>query len=162
MGVVALFATGTSLSNYMRSGRSVSDLRLEFTYLQLIDDDNPRAVVHFSLNNDSPLPVGIERFIATIYLNEERVGSNASQYVGTDPDVDPDLHQKVTIIHETLDPEQHLDLNFTLYIYSAQMEIVRRARRSGSMSWTATAGVFVTPPYSREVRPVGLSASLEE
>ena len=162
MGLVALFAIGTSISNYMRSGRSVSDLHLEFTKLQLIDDGNPRAVVRFKLNNDSPLPVGIERFIVTLYVNEERVSSNASQFVGTDPNADPDLHQKVTIIHKTLDPEYHLDLEFTLYIYSAQMEIVRRAQHSGSMSWTATAGVFVTPPYAREVKPVGLRATLEE
>ena len=162
MGLAALFAIGTSVSNYMRSGRSVSDLHLEFTNLQLIDDDNPRAVVRFKLNNDSPLPVGIERFVVTLYLNEKRVGSNASQYVGTDPDTDPDIHRKVTILHKTLDAEHHLDLEFTLYIYSTRMEIVRRAQLSDSMSWTATAGIFVTPPYAREVRPVSLRASLEE
>jgi len=172
-GLVALFAIGVSMSNYtnyIRSVESVHGLRLEMTSLQVIDDTNPRAVIRFRLHNRSPLTIEIEDYHFNLYLNGERVGTSMSSYMGTDPNVSQAAYRKATNINQALDPDQHLDLEFTLYIYSAQMEIVRRAQRtvldtvqcSDSMSWSTNANFRVILPYAPEWDWVGLSAEFEE
>lgn len=162
MGLVASFALGTDVSNYIRSNKSARGLSLQITSLQVIDDDNPRALIHFRLRNDSPLAIKIERSSFDLYLNGERVGTSYSTYLGTDPDVNPAIYRVAANINQVLAPGQTLDLEFTLYIYSLQMEIVRQAQRSGSMSWQANARFTAFLPYSREKNRIRLSARFEE
>ena len=162
MGLVALFAIGMSVSSYVHSIKSAYGLRLEITSLQLIDDNNPRAVIRFRLHNPSPLAVKIERYNFFLYLNGERVGTSISTYIGTDPNVDPAVYRKAASINQLLYPYQHLNLEFTLYIYSAQMEIFRRAQHSDSMSWSTNATFHVILPYAHEEDSVRLSARFEE
>ena len=58
--------------------------------------------------------------------------------------------------------DQGLDMEFTLYIYPTQMEIVRQAQRAGSMSWYASAEFTTRLPYSREENEIRLGADFEE
>ena len=162
MGLVALVAIGASASNYMGSARTARGLRLEITNLQVIDDDNPRAVIHFKLHNRSPLEVGIERYNATIYLNGELVATSMSLYTGTDPTVSPSVYRKAVTIDQVLGADQDLDLELVLYIYAAQIETVRQAQRSGTMSWSTRANFRLILPYAREEDWVELSATFEE
>jgi len=162
MALTSLFALGTDVSNYTRSITSARGLSLEITSLQVIDDDNPRALIHFRVRNNSPLEVKIERYNFEIYLNEERVGSSYSTYLGMDPSVDPEAHREATYVNQVLAPGRNLGLEFTIYIYSAQMEIIRQAQRSGSMSWYASAKFTMVLPYSREENWVRLRARFEE
>ena len=162
MGLIALVAIVASGSNYVHSIKSMGGLRLEITSLQLIDDDNPRAVICFRLHNPSPLAVKIERYDFFLYLNGERMGSSLSTYMGTDPNINRAAYKKALHIGQVLAPYQQLDLEFTLYIYSAQMEIFRRAQHSDSMSWSTDVTFHVIPPYAHEEDSVRLSASFEE
>ena len=162
MGLVAVFAIGASVSNYINSAESVRGLHLEITSLRIIDDDNPRAIIRFRLHNRSPLAMEIERYNFNLTLNGQQVGTSISAYIGADPAVDSDVYRKARSINQTLEPQNHLDLAFPLYIHSSRMEIIRRAQRAGSMSWSVTASIYGTPPHARELDVVRLTVSYEE
>lgn len=162
MALVSLLALGTDVSNYIRSIASARGLSLEITSLQVTDDNNPRALIRFRVRNDSPLEVKVERYEFELYVNGERVGSSYSTYLGTDADVDPKAHRETVYINQALAPGRNLHLEFTVYIYSAQMESVRRAQRSGSTFWYASAKFTAVLPYSQEEDLIKLHARFEE
>jgi hypothetical protein len=166
MGLVALVAIGVTLFNYTRYVGSIESVRgnlsLEITSLQLVADTNPRVVIRFKLFNRSPQAVEIESYSFALDLNGERVGTSHSSFLGTDPDVDPELYRKATRIEQDLEPDQQLDLEFTLYVYSAEMEVVRREQGSAVKSWLADANFRVMVPYAPESESFGLSANFEE
>ena len=163
MGLVAALVLGTDVSNYIRSVKGARGLNLEITGLQVIDDDNPRAYIRFRVQNDSPLDIDIDRYRFELFLNGERISGSFSMYLGTDPDaVDVDARWESLNINQILSPGQGLDLEFTLYIYPTQMEIVRQAQRSGSMSWLASAKFTTMLPYSRQENLLELRAGFEE
>ena len=163
MGLVAALVLGRDVSNYIRSVKGARGLNLEITGLQVIDDDNPRAHIRFRVQNDSPLEIEIERYRFELFLNGERVSGSYSMYLGADPDaVDVDARRASANISQVLTPGQGLDLDFTLYIYPTQMEIVRQAQRAGSMSWRASAKFTTMLPYSRQENEIELRAGFEE
>ena len=161
MALLALFALITDTSNYIRSVKSVRGLSLDITNLQVIDDDNPRARIRFRVRNDSPLKIEVESYAFELYLNEERVGSSYSTYLGTDPNIDPKAYRQTTHVNQILAPGSSLDLEFTLYVYSVQMESVRNAQRSGSMSWRASASFSAILPYAHKENVIKLLARFE-
>ncbi len=163
MALAATFALGTDVSNYIRSVKGARGLNLEITDLQVIDDENPRAHIRFRVQNGSPLEIEIERYRFELFLNGERISGSFSMYLGTDPDgVDVDARWESLSINQILTPGQGLDLEFTMYIYPTQMEIVRQAQRAGSMTWRASAEFTTMLPYSREENFIKLRAGFEE
>jgi hypothetical protein len=162
MALISLFALATDVSNYIASLESARGLSLEIASLEIIDDDNPRAVIRFRVRNDSPLGVELERYFFNVYLNGELISASYSTYSGTDPNVNLAARQQAHNINRILDPRQDLLLEFTVYIYSAQMDIVRRAQRSGSMSWRVIANFTVYLPHSHEADFLRLQAWYEE
>ena len=137
-------------------------MRLEIASLEVIDDDNPRAVIRFRVRNDSPLEVELERYFFDLYLNKELIGTSYSMYSGTDPAVSRAARQQAQSIKQVLGPRQDLMLEFTVYIYSAQMDIVRRVQRSGAMSWHVMANFTTYLPHSHEADFLRLRAWYEE
>ncbi len=165
LGLVALIAIAASMyrfTNYIRSAEAVRDLELEIVSLQTVDDANPRVDIHFRLHNRSSLELSFHNYIFALFLNGERVSSSSSTYVGTDPNTDPNIYKKATKINKVLGPGQLLDLRFTLYIFSAPMDIVRRAQLSDSLSWSIDASFEATLPYAAKVDLIPLSAGFEE
>jgi hypothetical protein len=162
IGLVALIALARDVSNYVNSMKSALGLELEIVELSVIDDDNPRAYMRFRLKNDSPLEITVERYVFDLYVNGQRVGTSFSTYRGTDPSVDPQIYSEAAAINQTLDSGGSLDLEFTLYIYSAQMEIIRRVQGSGPMAWHVRSKFTTLLPYSHEKDFVFLTATLEE
>ncbi len=162
MGVLALFALVENVAGYISSVESARGLSLEIADLQFIDDDNPRVHISFTVRNESPLGIRIERYHFRLFLNQERVGSSYSKYLGTDPGIDDEAHRRANTIEQVLASGGSLDLEFTAYIYSAQMDVVRRAQRSGVMSWYAMADFRVILPYARDETMLRLPAGLEE
>ncbi len=163
LGLVAALILGRDVFNYVRSTKGARGLNLEITDLQLIDDENPRAHVRFRVQNDSPLEIDIDRYRFEFFLNGERISGSFSMYLGTDPDgVDLDARWESLSINQVLSPGQGFDLEFTMYIYPTQLEIVRQAQRAGSMSWRASAEFTTMLPYSREENFIELRAGFEE
>lgn len=163
LGVMALVFTSVSVSNYVTSAQSRHELQLEMTDLQIIDDDDPRAIIHQKLRNLSPLPMQVERYSFFLYLNDEFVGTSYSVYVGTDPDRDPLFYREGRTIQQTLDPQSNLDLDFTLFIYPVQMDVIRQAQDSGgTMTWSIRSDFRVYLPYTHDDNMVRLYATLEE
>jgi len=162
MALISLLALGTDVSKYIRSTKGARGLSLEITSLKLIDDDNPRTLIRFRVRNDSPLQIRIERYSFVLYLNGKSVGSSYSMYLGTDSDVDPAAHRAAQEINQVLAPERALDLEFTVYIHSTQMEIVRQAQRSGPMSWYTSSDLNIFLPHAREKSFLKLRAGFEE
>ncbi|MCP4540366.1 MAG: hypothetical protein GY832_24780 [Chloroflexi bacterium] len=162
MGTVAVFALIMDVSNYIRSFESASGLALEITGFEIIDDDNPRALARFRLKNGSALDIGVERYLFELYLNGQRIGSSYSQYLGTDPNMDPKAHRKAAMIDQVLMPGQDIALEFTVYVYDTQMAIVRQAQRNGSLSWQVNAEFNTVLPYAREQNRITLRAEYEE
>jgi hypothetical protein len=158
MGLIALIGIGLSVSNYVGSVRSGQGLRLKIASLRVVDDHNPRAVIGFRIHNHSPLPVEIENYSFTLYLNGELIGTNTMSYRGTDPGVDAAVYSRASMVNRVLLGGEYLDLGFTLYIYSAQMDSVRRAKLSGPMVWSTNAAFRVLLPHTREERSVRLGA----
>ncbi len=162
MGIAALFALAVDVSNYIRSFESASGLDLDIIGLEMIDDDNPRALVRFRLQNNSALEIGIERYLFELYLNRQRVGSSYSQYLGTDPSIDAKAHRETAMIDQVLNPGQDIVLEFTVYIYDTQMDIVRQAQSNDSLSWQVSAEFVTALPYAREQNLITLDAEYEE
>lgn len=162
MALAAVVALGTDVSNYIRSVKSAYGLSLAISDILVIDDDNPRAIVHFKVQNDTLLDIELERYLFELYLDGEWVGSSYSSYLGTDPGVDPTVHREAMHLDQVLAPGQTLDLEFTIYIYTTQMENVRRSLRSGSMSWLMNAEFDTFLSYAREEKVLRLRARFEE
>ena len=162
MGLVALVAIGAGASNYIQSVKSMSGLYLEITSLQVIDDDYPRAIIHFRLHNRSPSPVKVQSYEFTLYLNGRWVGYSDITFIAADPNVERDIYKKLLNVDQALPPDGHLDLEFPLYVYSDQMHFVRRVQGSDAMSWFTNATFRVLFPYAREEISVPLGAKFEE
>ena len=162
MALMALLAYGADVSSYVRAIKSAGGLSLEITNLEVIDGDDPRALVRFRLRNDSPVEIQVERNFFTLYLNSEQVGSSYSTYLGTDPDVDPAAHRAAQDFDQTLAPGQAVELDFMVHIHPTQMEIVRQAQRSGTMSWHMDINLRVLLLNSRKKSFLNLRARFEE
>jgi hypothetical protein len=162
MAMAATLALAIDLSNYIRSIKSAFGLNLALTSVQVIEDENPRAVIHFRVRNDSLLEIEIERYLFELFANGARVGSSYSTYQGTDPSIDPSANREAANVGRTLAPGQALDLGYTLYIYATEMESVRLAQRSSSVSWRADAEFITLLPHAREENVIRLSAGFEE
>jgi hypothetical protein len=162
MGLVGVFALVRDVSGYARSIESARGLGLEIASLELIEDDNPRVNIRFNVRNDSPLAMRVARYDFSLFLNGGRIGSSFSTYLGTDPEVDAEAHRKARYIDEVIAPGESIHLAFTIYIYSAQMEIVRRAQDSDTMSWYAAAEFKVQLPYARDETLLRSEATFEE
>ncbi|MBI3942332.1 MAG: hypothetical protein HY326_04910 [Chloroflexi bacterium] len=162
MALVAIWGAGASVSNYLQSVRSRQDLKLEVNNLQFYNDENPRVNLRFHLTNDSDLPIQVESYRFELYLNHDPVGSSYSTYTGTDPATTIETMKKAAIVNRKLDPHQEMDLQFTVYIYAKQMEIVRKAQETGSWDWSTNAIFSVVLPYSRGIDAVLLSAQYQD
>ena len=162
MALVASLILGTDVANYVRSIMSARGLSLEITSLQVVDDDNPRALIRFKVQSDSPLEVKIDRYRFDLHLNGQRVGSSYSTYQGTDPNLESEARRQTTNLNQVLAPGHDIALELTLYIYSGQMESVRYAQRSGSMPWHASAEFVAVLPHSRGENLVELRAEFGE
>jgi hypothetical protein len=162
MALLALLALGTDVSNYVRAIDSAHGLSFSIASVQVIDDDNPRALVHLRVRNDAPLEIELVRYAFELGHNGERVGSSYSTYLGTDDSIDGAAHRDTANIHRVLAPGRALDLEFTVFIYATHMDSIRRARPTSSSIWTADAEFITILPYSRQETPLRLRGRLEE
>jgi hypothetical protein len=147
---------------YIASVRTVGGLTMEITSLRFVDDDNPRLLIRFRISNRSPLAIRLNEYRFTVQANGQNVGWSISQYLGTDTRVDPELYKKAMRIEKVLPGRGHLDLDFTLYVYSDQAAIVRRARQAGAISWRVPAEFDVTMPTSERQELIDLAAGIQE
>ena len=162
MALLALWALGLDVSNYVQAIDSARGLSLSFVSVQITDDDNPRALVRFQVRNDAPLETELVRYAFELAHNGERVGSSFSTYLGTDDSLDAAAHRDTANIDKVLAPGRALELEFTVYIYAAQMDSLRQAGPAGSSMWTADADFITILPYSRQETPIRLRAGLED
>ncbi|MSP14137.1 MAG: hypothetical protein EXR62_14425 [Chloroflexi bacterium] len=162
LALLAIFGTGTSVSNYLQAVRSRKELKMDISTLQYFDDRNPRVNLHFRLTNSSDLAIQVESYRFELYLNDENVGSSYSTYTGTDPAVNLEMLKKAAILSKKLDPHQEMDMQFTVYIYSRQMEIIRKAQGTNSWDWSTNAIFSVVLPYSRGLDVVLLSSQYQD
>ena len=159
IGLAGLILLVVSTRQYIGSAQARTSLQFDFAWIEVIDDDNPRAVMRFTLHNSSPLPLEAVRYGFFLYLNNELVGASHSQYLGTDPETDPSFYTEARTLNRTLGPGETLELDFTLYIYPAQMEIIRQAQESGQMHWRAQAAFHFVFPYTHEEDAIWLNAT---
>jgi hypothetical protein len=161
LGLAALITLLWSLSVYLGSIESAEQLRLELVDLELVDDANPRAIVHLRLYNDSPLAMVVQYCGMRLLLNGDLIGSSDSSYYGTDPNLDPSAYKRTFILNDTVGADEQLDLELTLYIYAAQMDIVRQLQPAGRMSWSAETVFYVLFAHTRDRQVVGVTATWE-
>jgi len=158
MGLGAFIALYTDLSNFISSAESSRGLGLEIAEIQVIDDENPRALIRLKVRNGYRLKLKLDRYMFDLYLGKKYIGSNGSMYLGTDPNVDPLFYIKSQVVNKVLKPGQTIDLILTLYIYSGQMNIVRQAQGAGSSTWHGKANVTILLPYYKEETHLRLGA----
>jgi len=162
MALLAVCVLGIDVSNYVRAIDSAHGLSLSILAVKVIDDDNPRALVRFRVQNDAPLEVELVRYAFELAHNGERVGSSYSTYLGTDDSIDAAGHRAAANIDRVLAPGRYLDLEFTVFVYSTEMESIRQAQTTSSSKWQADAEFITGLPYSRQETPIRLHAGLEE
>ena len=80
--VVATFIHLTDVTNYISSVKSFRGLKLDFTSLNILDDENPRVLMHLKVKNHSPLEIEIEGYWFDLYLAGEIIGRSYSMYRG--------------------------------------------------------------------------------
>jgi hypothetical protein len=158
MALAAVISLRTDVTNYISSFKSLRGLRLDITDLKVVDDENPRVRIRFEVKNKSPLEIEIEGYWFDLYLDSETLGRSYSMYRGTDPTVDPGVYAKAQAIEKSLGPGKTLDLEFTLYIYPAKMETVRKIRPTGPATWGVRSSFTVFLPYSRNKSQARLKA----
>jgi len=161
MAIAAIIVLRTDVSNYISSYKSLRGLKLDITGLKVVDDENPCALIRFKVKNQSPLEIELEGYWFDLYLDGETVGRSYSMYRGTNPKADPGVYAKAQEIDQILGPGETLDLEFTLYIYPAKMEIVRKTRPTGSATWHVRSSFTVFLPYSRKKSQARLKAEYE-
>ena len=161
MALAAVIALRTDVTNYIASFKSLRGLKLDITDLKVVDDENPRALIRFEVKNKSPLEIEIEGYWFDLYLDGETIGRSYSMYRGTDPKADPGAYVKAQAIDQSLGSGKTLDLEFTLYIYPARMETVRKTRPTGPASWRVRSSFTVFLPYSRKKSQARLKAEYE-
>jgi hypothetical protein len=162
MALLAACALAIDVSNYVQAIDSAQGLNLSLLSVQVIDDDNPRALVRFRVRNDGPLEVELVRYAFELGHNGARVGSSYSTYLGTDDSIDAAGHRAAANIDRVLAPGRHLDLEYTVFVYAPDMEGIRQAEATGGSSWQAEAEFVTVLPYSRQESRVRLGAGLEE
>ena len=158
MGLAAFTALYTDLSNFISSAESSRGLGLEIADIQVIDDENPRALIRLKVRNGYRLELKLDRYMFDLYLGKKFIGSNGSMYLGTDPDADPLFYIKSQVVKKVLKPGQTIDLTVTLFIYPGQMNAVRQARSSGSSTWRGKANVTILLPYYKDETHLRLGA----
>jgi len=162
MGLAAIVTLQIDVSNYLSSVRGVRELRLNIVDLKIVDDDNPRALIRFSVLNQSPLEIELESYHFTLYLEGKFIGGSQYQYRGTNPDANPGEHIKAQTINRVLGPGQRLSLAYKLYIYKTKMEIVRHTQPTRFKSWQVKADFTVFLPNSRNKSHIKLKAQYEK
>jgi hypothetical protein len=161
LGLTALIMLLWSLSVYLSSIESGEKLRLELVDLELMEDANPRAVLHLRLYNESPLTLNVQWYTCRLLLNDKWISSSDSIYRGSDPSFDTAAYARTFVLDDTLEPDQQLDLEFTVYIYPAQMDIVRQMQSADVRSWSAESVFWVLFAFTRDRQMVPLTATLE-
>jgi hypothetical protein len=162
MALLAACALAIDVSDYVQAIDSAQGLSLSLLSVQVIDDDNPRALVLFRVQNDGPLEVELVRYAFELGHNGARVGSSYSTYLGTDDSIDAAGHRAAANIDRVLAPGRHLDLEYTVFVYASDMEGIRQAKATGGSLWQAEAEFVTVLPYSRQEFRVRLGAGLEE
>ena len=162
MALLAACALAIDVSNYVQAIDSAQGLSLALLSIQVVDDDNPRTLVRFRLQNDGPLEVELVRYAFELSHNGARVGSSYSTYLGTNDSIDAADHRAAAKIDRVLAPGSHLDLEYTVFVYAPDMEGITRAKVTGGSLWQADAEFVTVLPYSRLESRVGLRARLEE
>jgi hypothetical protein len=158
MGLGAFIALNLDISNFISSAESSRGLGLEIAEIQVVDDDNPRALIRLKVRNGYRLELKLDRYMFDLFLGNEFIGSNGSMYLGTDPKVDPLFYIKSQVVKKVLKPGQTIDLTVTLYIYPDQVSIVRQAQSAGSSTWRGKAIVTIQLPYYKEETHLRLGA----
>ena len=161
MALAATIALRTDVNNYISSFKSLRGLKLDFTDLKVVDDENPRTLIRFKLKNKSPLEIEIEGYWFDLYLDGEIIGRSYSMYRGKNPKANPGVYAKALAIDQALGSGESLDLEFTLYIYPAKMEIVRKIRPTDPATWRVRSSFTVFLPYSRKKSQARLKAEYE-
>jgi hypothetical protein len=161
MAFAAAFALRTDVYNYIASFKSLRGLNLDITDLKVVDDENPRALIRYEVKNKSPLDIEIESYWFDLYLDGETIGRSYSMYRGTNPKANPGVYAKAQAIDKSLGSGKTLDLEFTLYIYPAKMETVRKIRPTGPATWRVRSSFTVFLPYSRKKSQARLKAEYE-
>ena len=161
MAIAATIALSTDVSNYISSFKSLQGLELVITGLKVIDDENPRALIRLKVKNKSPLEIDIEGYWFDLYLAGEIIGRSYSMYRGKNPKANPGVYAKALAIDQALGSGDTLDLEFTLYIYPAKMETVRKLRPTGTAIWQVKSSFTVFLPYSRKKSTARLKAEHE-
>jgi hypothetical protein len=158
MGLGAFIALYSDLSNFISSAESSRGLGLEIAEIQVIDDENPRALIRLKVRNGYRLELKLDRYMFDLYLGNKFISSNGSMYLGTDPNVDPLFYVKSQVVKKALKPGQTIDLTVTLYIYPGQLDIVRQAQKAGNSTWHGKANVTILLPYYKEETHLRLGA----
>lgn len=162
LALVAACALSIDVSNYVQAIDSAHGLSSAILSVQVVDDDNPRALVRFRVQNDGPLEVELVRYAFELGHNGARVGSSYSTYLGTDDTIDAASHRAAANIGKVLAPGRHLDLEYTVFVYASDMEGVRQTQATSGSLWQADAEFVTVLPYSRQETRVRLRATLEE
>jgi hypothetical protein len=159
-GLLALFATIISVSNYTRSVKAFERLAFEFTEIQVAGGDDPTAELGFRFLNQSSMPIWLESYEFSLYADGERIGSSSSTYRGAGANDGEHLSDRS--VRRELAAGESLDLEFTLHIYPPQMETITRARQDGALTWSVTAGFLIRLPTAQAIESVGFAATREE
>jgi hypothetical protein len=162
LALLAACALGLDVSNYVQAVESAHGLSFSILSVQVIDDDNPRALVRFRVQNDAPLEMELVRYAFELVHNGERAGRSYSTYLGTDDSIDAAAHRDAANIDRVLAPGRYLDLEFTVFVYAPKMDGIRQARTTSASEWQADAEFITVLPYSRQETPVRLRARFEE
>ena len=159
LGAIGIFQ---ATSRYIAATRGLRGVSLEVVGVQLVDDENPRAIVRFRVLDRFPIRMTVERYMFALNLNDLRVGSSYARYTGTDPTVTEETQRQAAEIGLTLGDGESLEWQHAVYLDADGIALARAARAAGRLRWEMEASIQVRLPYRRDRDVVGLVAAREE
>ena len=76
LALLSAVSIGLTATNHKEGMGAAKSLRLELSNLELLEEDEPKVVITFHLENQSPLRMRLETLHFSLYLNRNFVGSN--------------------------------------------------------------------------------------
>lgn len=163
LSTVSVVAVIVGVPNYLQSADVIRGVSMEFPNLQIIDDiDDMQAVGQLRLYNGSPLALVIEGCFFDLHLGRAKVGISSHASWGTDLELYQGPHDRTLDIYRIIEPYDYLNLDFSMYLLTDNLDFVRSQQQSGNIFWFTRAVCQVTPPYSSASIEVELAAALME
>ena len=143
LALLSAVSIALTATNYKEGMGAAKSLRLELSNLELLEEDEPKVVITFHLENQSPLSMRLETMHFSLYLNRNFVGSNYEPFTA-----------------KTLRGFEETAMRFVIPLRPFYLQHVQQAREEENFSWFLSGMAKLVLPFNEDVVWLDLRESL--